>query len=419
MTERSESPAPLAAALGAALLAGVLVAWTDRYWRLSVAIVALSLVATIWAFTARRLKLPPQTILVVAISIWGPLQLALHITRVPWPTTLRSIDWAMAAVSFVLGSQILRGRRARNTFLDLMLWAMTALAVAAMLQMYITPGRVFGIIPAADSVVGTLYYKNQFAAMIELAAPIALWKVYNGEIVSGGLCYAAMFAATLSSASRMGVILVLAEFLVFLILMVARRRMPLKNAVSVVAVLTLLVGAASAVAGIDNIWNRLHEPNAYWLRGTLLDSTLKMIPGHPWFGSGLGTWPEEYPRFATFDSNLYVNEAHNDWAQWASEGGLPFSLLLAALVIWLAKPSLKSVWGLGVLSVMVHSYMDYPLRDPALGFLWFTLAGGLTQTGTQPESRHSEAEGGLAAASRPESSSKQKSGREPRFSGAA
>jgi hypothetical protein len=70
--------------------------------------------------------------------------------------------------------------------------------------------------------------------------------------------------------------------------------------------------------------------------------------------------------------------------------------LMAGLVIWLAKPSLKSVWGLGVLSVMVHSYVDYPLRDPALGFLWFTLVGGLTQA----ESRYSQAEGGFAAVSR-------------------
>ena len=272
-----------------------MVAWTDRYWRLSVAVAAISLVAAIWALTARRIELPPQTILVAAIGIWGPLQLVLHITRVPWPTTLRSIDWAMAAVSFVLGSQILRGRRATNAFLDLMLWAMTGLAVAAMLQMYLSPGRVFGIIPAAGSVVGTLYYKNQFAAMMELAAPIALWKVYNREIVSGGLCYAVMFAATLSSASRMGVILVLAELLVFLILMVAGRRMPVKNAAAVIAILALLVGAASAVAGTEKIWDRLQEPNAYWLRGTLLDATLKMIPVHPWLGSGLGTWPDAIP----------------------------------------------------------------------------------------------------------------------------
>ena len=378
MTERPDSSVPLGVPLALALLVGILVAWTPRYWREAAPIAAISIVGLIWALIARRVELPRQTILAVLIGSWGFIQLALHATSVPWPTTQRSIEWAMSAVCFILGSQILQGRRNSKPFLNLMLGAMTALAVEAMLQRYLTPGRVFGIIPAGDYVVGTLYYKNQFAAMMELAAPLALWRIYNGQAVSGGLCFAAMFAATITSESRMGVVLILAEFLVFLIVMVVGRRMPAKSLLAVIATLALLVTGASLVAGTDTIWNRLREPDAYALRRNLLNSTLKMIPTHPWQGSGLGTWPNEYPKFATSDSALYVNEAHNDWAQWASEGGVLFFLLFATLTIWLAKPSLQSVWGMGVLSVMIHSYVDYPLRDPAIAFLWFTLSGALT-----------------------------------------
>ncbi len=375
----------LGTALGAALLAGILVAWTPRYWGIAVAIGCVSLVAAVWALTAREIELPLQTILVVPLGVWGAVQLAAHSTLVRWPTTLSSIAWGMGAVSFILGSQILRGRRSRKAFLNFMMWAGTALAVAAMLQMYVTPGRLFGVLPVADNVVGTLFYKNQFAALMELAAPIALWKVFEGKIMTGGLCYAAMFAATISSASRTGVVLVLAEFAVFLILMVAGRRMPLKSGAAIVAVLGVLTVGASMVAGTEQIWNRFEDPHPYALRGMLLDSTLKMIPEHPWFGSGMGTWPVIYPRFATYDANVYVNEAHNDWAQWTVEGGIPFGLLLAALVIWLVRPSLRSVWGLGVPSVMIHCFVDYPLREPVLMFLWFTLAGGLTRVGGRRE----------------------------------
>jgi hypothetical protein len=28
---------------------------------------------------------------------------------------------------------------------------------------------------------------------------------------------------------------------------------------------------------------------------------------------------------------------------------------------------------------MVHSLVDYPIRDPATGLLWFSLAGALSQ----------------------------------------
>jgi O-antigen ligase len=376
---RSEENPALAIAFGLALLAGILADWSPHYWRVGVSIAAISLAGAVWALTTRRVELPRQTILVASIAAWAPLQLAFHITRVPWQTTQRSIEWAMAAVCFVVGSQILKERRDRDAFLGLMLWAMTFLAVAAMLQKYLAPGRVFGMIPAGDAVVGTFYYKNWFAAMMEVAAPIALWQVYNGKVVIGGLCYAAMFAATITSESRMGVILLLAEFLVALMLLVTGRRMRLKSAVSLAGILVLVVAAAAGVAGTGRIWERLEEPNAYLLRGTLVESTLKMIPLHPWLGSGIGTWASEYPRFATYDWSLYVNAAHNDWAQWASEGGIPFWALIAALAAWLVKPSLQSVWGLGVLSVMIHSFMDYPLQDPALAFLWFSVAGAVAQ----------------------------------------
>jgi O-antigen ligase len=371
--------APLATALGVALLAGILVAWTPHYWGVSVAVASISLVTAIWAFAAPPVDLPREMILVATLGAWGFLQLAFHSSVAPWLTTLSSITWVISAAAFFLGSQILRTHRNRRVFLDLMLWAITALAVAAMLQMYGTPGRVFGIFPAGPNVVGTLFYKNQFAALMELAAPIALWKVFNGKAVTGGLCFAAMFAATLTSSSRAGVALVLAELLVFLALMVFGRRLPLKSAASVVALLVLLAAGGSMVAGTARIWDRFQEHNPYALRRMLRDSTLQMVAERPWFGSGMGAWRSAYPRFATFDTAVFVNEAHNDWAQWASEGGIPFLLLMAALVIWLVQPSLQSIWGLGILSVMVHSYVDYPLREPVISCLWFTMAGALTR----------------------------------------
>ena len=262
------SPRWLAIALGVALIAGILVAWTPRYWGICVAVASVSLVSVMWALLARRVTLPLQTILVVPLAGWGALQLATHQTLVRWPTMLASIEWIMGGACFVLGSQILDRRRNRMAFLDLMMWASAALAAAATLQIYATPGKLFGIIPVADSVVGTFFYKNQFAAMMELAAPIALWKVFEGEVVAGGLCYATMFAATLVSGSRAGVLLVSMEFLVFLVLMVARRRMPVKSIAAIVAVVLVLMAGAALVAGTEKIHSRFAERNPFALAET-------------------------------------------------------------------------------------------------------------------------------------------------------
>jgi O-antigen ligase len=381
VTERGAHSSPLAVALGLALTAGLVVAWSARSWRVAVAITSIALVAVLWAVTARTIRLPLQTIPVALIGAWGFLQLFLRASAVPHLTLRSGVIWAMSAIAFVLGSQIAQGRRSRRSFLNFMLWVSTGLAVLAMLQTYTSPGRELWLFPADDSVMGTFFYKNQFAAFMEIAAPIALWQIVRERVALGGICYAVIFAATLTSASRAGVTLVAAELIVFLALMVFQHRLPLKSAASVIAILVLLVAGASMVAGTEQTLTRFQDPNIYGVRRPLVDSTLRMIAERPWMGSGLGTWRAVYPRFATFDLAVIANEAHNDWGQWAAEGGIPFFLLVAILVVWLGKASVQSVWGLGVPVVLLHAYVDYPLREPALAFLWFAMAGALTQFG--------------------------------------
>jgi O-antigen ligase len=166
---------------------------------------------------------------------------------------------------------------------------------------------------------------------------------------------------------------------VFLAMVLAERRREAKVVGAVLAGLALLAGVAAAIAGTDQIRARFDEKNPYEVRRQLFDSTLKLIAERPGMGYGMGTWRAVYPRAATFDSALLANEAHNDWAQWASDGGVPFALLMAALTIWIARPAVTSIWGMGVLSVMLHSYVDYPIREPALAFLWFTMAGAVSR----------------------------------------
>ena len=371
--------------LWVAILAGIVVAWSPRYWAVSVAITSISIVAVCWAVLslstrAREIDLPRQTALVALIGAWGFLQVLFHETLLPQMTLDRSMEWAVSACAFVLGSQLLRDRAARKLFLELLLWSLTVLAFAAMLQSYRTPVRVFGIFPAEDIVVGTLRSRNQFAALMELAAPIALWYTLDRNPMTGGLCYAMIVAATITAGSRAGVILVFAELLVFLGVALLTRRREAKVIVSLIAGMALLVAVGAMIAGTDKIRTRFEDKDPYAIRRELLQSTLRLIAERPWSGYGMGTWRAVYPSAATFDLSATVNpaiEAHNDWAQWTSDGGIPFLLLMAAMVIWIAKPAIRSLWGLGVLSVMIHSYVDYPIREPALAFLWFALAGAV------------------------------------------
>jgi hypothetical protein len=74
-----------------------------------------------------------------------------------------------------------------------------------------------------------------------------------------------------------------------------------------------------------------------------------------------------------------VNQAHNDWVQWADEGGLPFLILMLAIAAWSVRPAVESVWGVGILCVWIHGLLDYPMQQrPALAAFFFALLGALS-----------------------------------------
>lgn len=311
------------------------------------------------------------------IGSWGFLQLLFHRTVIPSFTLRVSMTWLMCLVAFFLGSQVLRSARNRELFLKIMLWSLTALAVEALLQIYSLPVRVFGIFPAEETVIGTMIYRNQFASLMELGAGLALWQIKERSVITGGLAFAAMFAATVASASRAGFALMLGELAIFTLYMVFAGHWRLRRGAAAILTLILLIVWASAVAGTERLWDKLQDKNPFEFRHQLLDSTIEMVRHSPWTGTGIGTWRAAYPQYATLDLALVANEAHNDWAQWAADGGIPFMLLMALLGASIAAPALSSVWGLGLLSVLLHCSVDYPMRAQPVAFLWFTLAGAL------------------------------------------
>ena len=94
-------------------------------------------------------------------------------------------------------------------------------------------------------------------------------------------------------------------------------------------------------------------------------------------GFGLGTWPTAYPAHAYYDDGLFANQAHNDWAQWTAEGGLPFFFLMLSIAIWSLRPAADTLWGVGIVAVFLHCTVDYPIQRPALGGFFFALLGAL------------------------------------------
>jgi len=128
------------------------------------------------------------------------------------------------------------------------------------------------------------------------------------------------------------------------------------------------------------------------------------------FGSGLGTFEPIYQLYETVDQldESFVNHAHNDYAEIWLTAGLPGLMLFVAFAGW-AAVSAVGVWrkrsfgSAGTLTdrilpraativlflLMIHSFMDYPLRTTTLACL-FAFACALIVIPLKPTARNAD-----------------------------
>jgi O-antigen ligase len=142
--------------------------------------------------------------------------------------------------------------------------------------------------------------------------------------------------------------------------------------------LAALVAVFGTVAGWDILAAELRREEPYRMRRLTAESSIEMTADRPWTGFGLGTWQVVYPAYARVDDGLFDNQAHNDWVQWAAEGGVPMVALMVTLAVTLAPAAVRSVWGIGLLFVLAHCAVEYHFQQrPGFGCLFFLVAGAV------------------------------------------
>jgi hypothetical protein len=371
--------------LAAILFLGILTMWIPARWALSAFQVAVFALAAVRILRQKSLGLHPTAVLLAAAVVWGLLQASAGWTVDRFKTLNEVLIWTTNLAVFSLALEVSRDSRRRERFLSAVLWFGTVLAAVSMLTVFSSPpGIVFWRFNAGSDLrtLGPFVYYNQYAAFIEAVLPLALVRAILDQRrrIVYSVMGALLVASVVAGGSRAGTILCLAEVIVIPLVslrhglgqgIVSRRA---AGRVLLASVSTLVV--LGAVAGWDIIWKRLQEPNPYAVRKDFLLSSLEMIRDRPLTGFGLGTWSEAYPGFARFDDGLFANQAHNDWAQWAAEGGIPFFLLMVGVAAGAVRPAFRSLWGLGTLAVLIHCLIDYPMQQrPALAAFFFALLG--------------------------------------------
>lgn len=350
---------------------GLLTMRVPGRWALSAFEVALFVLGCT-LIVRRRFAIRPHriSVLLAAVASWGILQAWLAISVDLSRTFEAALGWTVNCAAFSLAFALTADRRKHRWFLQAQLIFALVLSITAVIWLL------------TASSLGPFVYKNQFAAYVESVLGIAVFAAIRDRKspVAWMLVAAALFASVVASGSRAGSILCLAELILLPAIAYARGWISGRSLIRTGALSILIAAALVAVAGWQTTWRRLQEPNPYAERANFLRSSIEMARDRPVTGFGLGTWSAAYPAYARFDDGTFVNQAHNDWAQWAVEGGLPLLLVMAAVVALLVRPAIDSIWGLGLMAVFVHAWVDYPFEQrPALAAFLFAIAGALAR----------------------------------------
>jgi O-antigen ligase len=323
----------------------------------------------------QRLVLSVPAVCLLLMTLWGLAQTLLSPQKIVANGWSGVLFWFTAAVISVAATQLFQSLRAAAVFRR---WFMLFAGGVCLLDLLEQASRTslyyWTIHSKFRTVFGPFAYWNNFAQFVELALPITLWaglsKRHSSPVpylVLAGL----QIGAVVASGSRAGAVLVIAELLVVIVLAYIRKRDR-----------RLLLGAGLAVglslifvyaAGFDVLIKKLQQNDQLAVRRSINQSSLEMIRERPLLGWGLETYVPVYRMFAHYDDGTYVNRAHNDWLQWAAEGGIPFALFMVVSFGWSVRPAIASVWGVGLIAICLHAAVDYPFARLGVCGWYFAL----------------------------------------------
>jgi O-antigen ligase len=129
---------------------------------------------------------------------------------------------------------------------------------------------------------------------------------------------------------------------------------------------------------------------------------LPMVPRHPVFGVGWNAFATAYPWYRTLPGPDWVGEAHNDYLQALTDGGLVGIALTLGLVGVALRGALararRSPLDLGLLGALLglalHALVDFNWQIPANAATWTALAALAVPSSTPSRESLEAGEGG-------------------------
>jgi O-antigen ligase len=302
-----------------------------------------------------------------------------------------------AMLCFLATQTLLRGSQARSLAVIFSVFG-AVLAAFSLIQGISSNGKLYWIRQPRMGgwIYGPYVNHNHYAGLMEMLVPIplvlALTRLASNRTRALATAAAAVMVGTIFlSGSRGGMLAIVAELIILAVLLIKQKR-SLGTALGIGVFLTIVTALLIWIGG-DEVSHRIatmgisHSEISNDIRWNIDRDAFRMFLKKPIFGWGLGTFPVVYPQFRTFDTNFFVNQAHNDYLQLLVEMGLlGFATMLWFLLTlyrravkkmgnWTAEISGATTLAcvLGVSGILVHSLFDFNLQIPANAALFYVL----------------------------------------------
>ncbi len=301
----------------------------------------------------------------------------------PAPLAL-TVDWwrSAEALLFVLPLAVLfvaLGRFTVNDFNRLLPFLYLGLlfnVVFGLVQFAARTGISPGYLPY-QTAAGFFANQNHFATLMFVGIPLVIYQfVAVRRPMLSLVAVAVIVLASFATRSVAGAVLSIGAALVSYALVV-----PLRTRWRIALLGAAAAGAVALSFNPGNVLEfRADDPLD---RLAIWRTTASAIPAYLPFGSGAGSFELVYPRFEAAADVRYafINHAHNEYLELLLEGGLPAALLMAAGVVLIGwamwrRPRTPLRWAAfcGLLFILAHSFVDYPLRTPALALIFVVLS---------------------------------------------
>lgn len=352
-------------------------------------------------------------------SFWAPISIK------PQYTVQEFFRFAAFIAAYILTIQLVWQRKRLQQTLNILFAVIGILAFLAIIQCFAGNGKIFWFVdPGRDAFFGSFFYRNHYAGFMAMLLPLctAIFLYYRPQAGTGipvrqqivhildqlknspsfryGLIALIIFASILLSQSRTGIsvaIITTGSMLLWTRKLFRLNRSSRALMLLMVLLAVLVVGRT----GFDRIDVRFGEAvnesglseNGRTLSGrtTPWQDCLNLFADFPLTGTGMGTFYAIYPSYKTIESQNPLRQAHNEYVETATDGGLIACAIIACFLFLFARQNfgmyrlrrdsyakhlyIGSVTGL--LALLLHSITDYQFHQTAANPLYFFVLLGI------------------------------------------